>query len=144
MTGTPISCFFERVKHFQIITQAFPLHGEPMEGRDKNEDVLSLMELFLFVQRVSILCQVSVSGGTENTTKQIRKEFMDLCQIASLLDNLDVNIQSALVGRTRELWMKCSDSQVLITLLIEKDYLSIFSLKISLQIKALQEHLAIH
>lgn len=51
-----------------------------------------------------------MSGGTENTTKQIRKEFMDLCQIASLLDNLDVNIHSALVGRTRELWMKCSDS----------------------------------
>lgn len=51
-----------------------------------------------------------MSGGTENTIKQIRKEFMDLCQIASLLDNLDINIYSALVGRTRELWMKCSDS----------------------------------
>ena len=38
------------MKHLVTATYIFSLHREAMRGRDKNEDVLSWVELFLYKQ----------------------------------------------------------------------------------------------
>lgn len=64
----------------------------------------------MYVSYDTTLDWISRSGGTGDTTEHLERDLRIYVKLQVSFENLDVNTHSFFVGRTRELWMNCSES----------------------------------